>query len=166
MSTRVVFDCMVFLQAAASPRGAAFACFERVATAGLTLCVSTDILLEVGQVLRRPKLVQRFPLLTAERVATFLDMIQRRSMLIPTVPGAYQFPRDPKDEPYINLAIAADARFLVSRDYDLLDLMRIDLPGGADFSQRFPDIRIIDPSAFLNLFPIPDPPDPRASPAP
>jgi putative PIN family toxin of toxin-antitoxin system len=114
MSTRVVFDCMLFLQAAAKPLGAAFACFERLQTADLTLCVSADVLLVVGEVLRRPKLVQKFPLLTEERVTGFLEAIHRRSTLITPAPKVYSFPRDPKDEPYINLALPL-ARAISSR---------------------------------------------------
>jgi putative PIN family toxin of toxin-antitoxin system len=135
MSTHVVFGCMIFLQAAANPRSAAFACFERVESAGLTLCVSPEILLEAGDALRRPKLVRKFPLLTGERVGEFLDSVQRRSTMITQVPRSYLLPRDPKDEPYLNLAIATGAKYLVSRDNDLLDLMREDSPEGAEFRQ-------------------------------
>jgi predicted nucleic acid-binding protein len=46
---------------------------------------------------------------------------------------------------YINLAIAADADYLTSRDKDLLDLMR-----DPDFTTRFPRIRVLDPVSLLN----------------
>jgi predicted nucleic acid-binding protein len=52
--------------------------------------------------------------------------------------------RDPKDERYLNLAIAVGARYLVSRDTDLLDLMK-DQP----FRNQFPHLNILDPTAFL-----------------
>jgi predicted nucleic acid-binding protein len=45
---------------------------------------------------------------------------------------------------YINLAIAAAADYLASRDKDLLDLMQ-DL----DFTTRFPGIRVLDPVSLL-----------------
>ena len=32
--------------------------------------------------------------------------------------------RDRKDEPYLDLALSANARYLISRDKDLLDLMQ------------------------------------------
>ena len=50
----------------------------------------------------------------------------------------------PKDEPYLDLAVAAGARYLVSRDRDLLDLMN-----DAQFRQRFPELIVLDPPAFL-----------------
>jgi predicted nucleic acid-binding protein len=43
--------------------------------------------------------------------------------MINEVPRVFEYPRDPNDEPYINLAIPARAKYLVSRDKDLLDLM-------------------------------------------
>ena len=60
------------------------------------------------------------------------------------VPTVYRFERDPKDEPYLNLAIATHAPFLVTRDHDLLDLMQDDASRKA-----YPGLTIIDPPAFL-----------------
>jgi len=39
------------------------------------------------------------------------------------VPRVITYPRDPKDEPYLDLGAHAKAAFLVSFDNDLLDLM-------------------------------------------
>jgi predicted nucleic acid-binding protein len=73
-----------------------------------------------------------------------LEDLRSRASLILEIPKVLEYPRDPKDEPYLNLAIAAEARYLVSFDNDLLDLM--DDP---DFRQRFPQLTILDPPAFL-----------------
>ena len=51
---------------------------------------------------------------------------------------------DPKDAPYVNLALATRATFLVSRDKDLLDLMK-----DAGFRERYPALVILDPAEFL-----------------
>ena len=48
------------------------------------------------------------------------------------------------DEPYLNLAIATQAPFIVSRDNDLLDLMKND-----EFRKAYPALTIMDPVAFL-----------------
>ena len=61
----------------------------------------------------------------------------------------FNYPRDPKDEPYLNLAIEAKARFLVSRDKDILDLRDGAEPSAIEFQQRFPEIRIMEPLEFL-----------------
>jgi putative PIN family toxin of toxin-antitoxin system len=54
------------------------------------------------------------------------------------VPRTLTLPRDPKDEPYLNLALAVGAQYLVSRDKDLLDLMN-----DGSFRQRYPDLTIL-----------------------
>ena len=43
----------------------------------------------------------------------------------------------------------ADAKRIVSRDKDLLDLMDAMKPEAADFQGRFPLLRILDPVSFL-----------------
>lgn len=65
-------------------------------------------------------------------------------MVFSDVPKAVVLERDPKDEPYLNLAIAAKAHYLVSRDRDLLDLM-----SDENFRERNPDLLILDPAAFI-----------------
>jgi predicted nucleic acid-binding protein len=61
------------------------------------------------------------------------------------VRSSYRLARDPDDEPYLNLAIAAKASFLVSRDNDLLDLMKDDA-----FRKAYPDLAIVDPPTFAS----------------
>ena len=57
MTRRVVFDCMVFLQGAASPDGPAAACLRLAEKGHVELCVSSEILSEVRDVLTRPTLL-------------------------------------------------------------------------------------------------------------
>ena len=120
MTARVVFDCMVFLQGAARPASPARACFQVVDEGLVTLCVSPAVLAEVRGVLSRPELVKRFPALSVEWVTAFVTSVADKALVVPDVPIAFVLPRDPKDEPYINLAVATQAEFLVSRDRDLL----------------------------------------------
>jgi predicted nucleic acid-binding protein len=58
-------------------------------------------------------------------------------------------PRDPKDEKYINLAIACKARYLVSNDKDLLNLMDESTLEGKEFRQKFPALQIIKPGELI-----------------
>lgn len=66
------------------------------------------------------------------------------------MPHAFDYPRDPDDEPYIDLAAAVKADFPVTRDKDLLSLMNDHLAEAKQFRQQFPQIRIVDPVSFLN----------------
>jgi hypothetical protein len=54
-----VFDCMVFVQALASAKGPACACYELVRGGKLTLFVSPDVIAEARNVLGRPTLRRR-----------------------------------------------------------------------------------------------------------
>ncbi len=67
------------------------------------------------------------------------------------MPRAFSLPRDPRDEPYTDLAIAADAQYLVTwNERHLTYLMKRDTPEGVDFCQRFPRLTILDPPSLLN----------------
>jgi putative PIN family toxin of toxin-antitoxin system len=133
--TRAVFDCVILLQAAARATGPAGACLQAVRDGRLELVVSPAILDEVRDVLTRPKTLRKFPTLTLEAVAAFLEDVAALAVELPDVPRVFTLARDPKDEPYINLALAANARYLVSRDNDLLDLMEDE-----SFRSQCPDL--------------------------
>ena len=111
--------------------------------------MSNDILDEVRDVLSRPKIRQKNPRITDERVDALLTRLAEQGTLLESIPKHFSYERDPKDEKYINLSVEADAAYLVSRDNDLLDLMREDLAGSKDFRQQFPTLTILNPVAFL-----------------
>lgn len=149
MAVQVVFDCMVFLQGAAREAGPAAACLRLAEAGHVELIVSTEILDEVREVLKRPKIRKKFPALTHETVEAFLLRLDRFAHRVAEVPAVVTLSRDPKDEKYLNLAVAARVTHLVSWDQDLLNLM--DDPGtkAQTFRAEFPHIRILDPVAFL-----------------
>jgi predicted nucleic acid-binding protein len=103
MTPRVVFDCVVLLQGAGRPSGPAGACV--ILLDRFTLCFSPQIFAEVSDVHNRPEIRRRFPLLTDERVETFLSDVQTKAMFFDDVPEVFTYSRDPDDEPYINLAL-------------------------------------------------------------
>lgn len=145
----VVFDCMLFLQATANRHSPAARALDLLDAGLIRLFISRPILKEVRDVLNRPEVRQQLPGITDEAVAALFDRLRKRAILVKQIPQAFSYPRDPKDEPYLNLAVAAKAIYLVSRDKDLLDLMRWDLEAGREFQRRFRHLRIIDPVAFL-----------------
>jgi putative PIN family toxin of toxin-antitoxin system len=145
----VVFDCMIVLQAAVSDRGPAHAAYRLFEEGALSLHVSHDVLAEVADVLTRPKLTRKFPSLTADKVTDLLDQLRREAILVPEVPRAFAYERDRKDERYVNLALAAGARYLVTWDRDLLDLMDEERPEGQAFRSAYPGLRIVSPPTLL-----------------
>ncbi|MFN7949294.1 MAG: putative toxin-antitoxin system toxin component, PIN family [Blastocatellia bacterium] len=146
---KVVYDCNIFLQGLIRESGPAVACLELFERDEIELFISRAMLTELRDVLTRPKLQTRYSLLTAERAGILLDSLQQRATLIHPVTTNFHFSRDPKDEPYLNLALTAGVDFLVSRDHDLLDLMSGITVECKEFRQRFRKGRILDPVEFL-----------------
>jgi putative PIN family toxin of toxin-antitoxin system len=145
----VVFDCVVFLQGLIKESGPAVTCIERFEQGRISLAISPEVLSELHDVLSRSSLRQSFPLLSEEKAERLIELLLMKGRLFRNVPKRFELPRDPNDEPYINLAIEAGAQFLVTRDRDLLDLMRWDTEEGRDFQSRFRELNILDPVAFL-----------------
>ena len=147
---RVVFDCNIFFQALISPAGPAGKALDAVAEGRCLLFVSEFVIDELKDITSRPHLVARFNL-TAERVAFFLDSIAEIATTLDDVPAVFEFPRDPKDAHYVDLAIAAQAKLIVSRDLDLLSLNDPLTPEGCDFRVRFPNLQILTPTELMRL---------------
>lgn len=139
-----VFDCMVFLQAVTNDRSPAWACLELVESGNVRIFLSQAVLGEVADVLRRPKIRAKFSRLTDKQVDRFLQKLVTLAEVVVDVPDAGLMLRDPNDLPYLNLAIAAHAQYIVTRDRDLLDLAN-----DQEFRRRHPDLQIVDPVAFL-----------------
>ena len=145
---RVVFDCGVFFQALIAPGGPAGKCLTAVKEGALLLFVSRHVLTELGDVCLRPHLARRFRL-SESRVAAFVLQVERIATVVEDVPHIFEYPRDPDDEHYVDLAVASHARLIVSRDNDLLALEDPTSPDGASFHQRFPDLTILTPEGLL-----------------
>jgi putative PIN family toxin of toxin-antitoxin system len=138
---------MVFFQAAAQPTGpAARLLIDFVEGGRLTLYVSDAIIEEVRDVLGRPRIRAKNTALTDDSVLEFCNRVQKVARRIDPVTATFTLARDPDDEPYLNLAIAVHADYLVTRDNDMLDLM-----GDAAFRARFPTLTILDPVPLLRL---------------
>lgn len=148
---RVVFDCNVLLQAAAREKSVAAKCLNLVESRLIQLFVSREVLAEVEDVLNRPEIRSHFPDLSDEIIAAFIKRLQHLSTLVRLVPKTFSYPRDEDDEPYINLAVAAGATFIISRDKDLLDLMTGYADECKEFRQRFRSLRVVEPAEFLEL---------------
>ena len=142
----VVLDCNVLLQAMLRDTSPAFACLEEIERRGARIQVSAAVLAEYRDVLHRDELRAKFPILTAEFVEERLGHFLTKSEFVNDVPTVFRHPRDPKDERYIDLALASGARYLASRDQDLLTLMQ-----DKEFSARYPELTICDPVVFLTI---------------
>ncbi|HEX4283861.1 MAG TPA: putative toxin-antitoxin system toxin component, PIN family, partial [Terracidiphilus sp.] len=110
---RVVYDCVVFLQGVGRRGNAARKCLDLVDDGTVQLCLSPEVLAEIEDVLNRPEILCKFPLINSEDSQTLLRTARNKALLLTNVPKVFQLPRDPDDEPYMDLAIAAAAIFVV-----------------------------------------------------
>ncbi len=144
-----VFDCNVHLQAASREKSIASECLRLVEKGLVELFLSNEVLAEIEDILNRPEIRNHFRTLTDEIVEAFLLRLRKNSRIIRQVPKTFSYSRDPDDEIYINLAVAAEVDYLVSRDKDLLDLMTDYTIEAKEFRQRFRPLKVIEPLEFL-----------------
>lgn len=147
---RVVFDCNIFFQSLISPAGPAGHALDAAADGRCSLFISEFVLDELRDVTSRSSIVARFRF-TDERLKLFLESLVELATMVGDVPHVFEFPRDPKDARYVDLAVAAQAKLIVSRDLDLLSLGDSATADGRDFKSRFPELQILTPTELLQL---------------
>src|SRR5258708_2502386 len=136
----VVFDCNVYLQAISRVNGPAASALRLLEGNRITVYLSRPIVREFRRTIAYPEIRQKNPQLTDQVVDQFLSRLLFRATLRRNVPHVFDYPRDPADEPYIDLAAAVDADFLVTRDKDLLSLASDHSIEAKQFRQRFPSL--------------------------
>ncbi len=119
---RVVLDTNVLL-VAISPRSADYWLFQALLRGELTLCVTTDILAEYAEIIEQQ--------MNAEVAEMALDLL----LTLPNTQLIHKHffwqlvEQDPDDNKFIDCAIAANAKFLVSEDKHLKVLSKYDYFG-------------------------------------
>jgi putative PIN family toxin of toxin-antitoxin system len=147
---RVVFDCNVFFQALIGRHGPAGACIQRAVDGDVELFCSEHTLGELREVTMRPPIARKFAI-TPERLEALVNTVRSAATFIDEVPARYVLRTDPDDSHYINLALAANARLIVSRDRDLLRLAEAADTDSREFRRLFPHLSIMDPPALLRF---------------
>ena len=147
----VIFDTVALVQSTINPHSSAGQCLAYFEQSKISVAVSRDMLAEVRDVLSRPHFRQKYKHITDEVVAAIIQLLSYKGRYLRTVPKHFTYPRDPKDEPQLNLAIEVQADYLISRDHDLLDLMKWDQEAGREFQQRFRFLKIVTPEEFLQV---------------
>jgi putative PIN family toxin of toxin-antitoxin system len=132
---RVVIDTNVLISAFIKPKGSLGILLPRLRTGAYSLLYSDRSLEELVDVLGRPRLRRKY-LFSDEDVKTLLGIILLLGeKVVPT--RRIAFCRDPKDDKFLEIAVAGKADAIVSGDRDLLDL------------NSFEGIPILKPSLFL-----------------
>jgi uncharacterized protein len=127
----IVLDTNVLVAGLLSPFGPCGDIVRMVSSGKLTLCVDARVLLEYHEVLKRPKF-QFDP----DRVASILDYIEHSGWVVSSAPLSASLP-DPDDEPFLEIAISANADYLVTGN-------AVHFP--PDLRQG---VKVVSPSEFL-----------------
>src|SRR2546430_838083 len=137
---RVVADTMIFLEASISDSNVSSSFLRRIDAGDAVLCTSRQLMNEIRDVLTRPALRLKNARLTDEALEEFFANMEQKAVYIDSLPAHFRLERDPKDEHLLNLAIEANARWLVTHDRDLLDLMDEVRPEAQSFRASHPGI--------------------------
>lgn len=146
MSIPVVYDTMLFLQAAVQPLRV-HRTFQAVQEGLVSLCLSAELLAEVRDVLTRGKVREKFPALTPEVVDTFIgETAAMATMFDP--PSVFTWPVDPGDDHIFNLAIHARAEYLVTWETRMLKLANELSEASESLRRLAPKLQIVNPEQF------------------
>lgn len=141
---KAVLDVGIILQAALNRNGPAGQVISLLQKGKIEVYTSPLVQDETEDVLYRSKIRQKYPRLTDGRTKILLQTIKETAIMITHHFRSLDYPRDPKDEPILNLALHVRADFLVARDRDLLDLEQ-----SRDFRLLYPFLHILLPLEFL-----------------
>lgn len=130
--TTVVLDTNVIVSAIYWPRSIARSCLAGLARRYYSLAVTEEIFDEYEAV--SSELQIRFP---AVNPSAALAWLRLKARWVDPFPPGKQRSRDWKDDPFLSCALASSAKYIVTRDQDLLVLSK---PFG---------IEIISPRRFL-----------------
>jgi uncharacterized protein len=129
----IVLDTNVLVSGLLTPFGPSGKIVRMVFAGDLTLYIDARILSEYREVLHRPKFKFK-----NEPINVLLDFIKEYGQVVSSLPLKNRLP-DPDDEPFLEVAVAGNARFLITGN-----MVHYPLSARAG-------IRICSPSEFIEL---------------
>lgn len=146
-----VFDCNVYFQALINEEGPAGKCFTAALNGDFRLFFSRFVVAEIRRTASDAVLRAKFRQITDEQLDQLIANVEKVGHVVAHVPERFKHQRDPDDAHYVNLALASGAKYVLSRDKDLLDLMDQSRSEGREFRRRFRSLQIVAPQEFLRL---------------
>jgi putative PIN family toxin of toxin-antitoxin system len=134
---RAVVDTNILVRAVIKPQGSVGPVLQRLRRREYTLLLSRATLDEVVDVLHRPRLRVKYGLSESALRAVIRLVVLRSELVQPDEQIAVC--RDPKDDKFLEVAVAGQADVIVSGDEDLLTL------------DPYAGIPIVSPSQFLAM---------------
>jgi len=112
----IVADANILLGALRSRRGASHVVLRGMLIGEVPFAVSPTVVVEYESVLKRSGILGATPLIGPEQIDSLLDAVCARAKLVEPWFRFRPFLDDPKDDPYIDCALAAGASVILSRD--------------------------------------------------
>jgi putative PIN family toxin of toxin-antitoxin system len=134
---RAIIDTNILVRALIMPHGSVGPVLQHLRQGDYIMLYAPSLLAELVDVLSRPRIRTRYGL-SDEDIKTVLRLILLRSEAV-TPTRTITACRDPKDNKFLEVAVAGQAEVIVSGDEDLLVL------------HPFEGIPIISPAEFLKL---------------
>jgi hypothetical protein len=135
---RVFLDVNVLISAVISPRGNPARILALWRQDRFDLAVSEPILEELERVLHYPRIRERYHPPEKE-IQQFLKLIATTAIMVEPSQNLSVIERDPSDDRFLECAVEADARYIVTGDSHLLEL------------KDYRGIMILNPTSFLAL---------------
>lgn len=133
-----MFDVHVLLSGLRSANGASNVIVREIIQGNIPFAISPAVALEYEDVLKRPGILGPDPWITIEEIDIVLDAAFNRAKLVSPWFRFRPFLNDPKDDIYIECALAAGARNIVTSD------RHFDIPAVNDFG-----ISVVRAGAFV-----------------
>lgn len=146
---RLVLDTNVLFAGLVSKSSASQKVVDSLVARRVVPLFSSRVLEEYRRVLLAPIIIDRFPNLTPRRVDSVLHRLRYIGDECRTSRIRFEFPRDPDDAKFIELAIAGQATHLLTMDDDLLSLPTSRTDAGKRFRQRLPNLEVQTPQSFI-----------------
>ena len=146
---RLVVDTNTVLRGLAKPNSTSGRTLASIENGDALLLTSKRVIEEYRLILFDPNILSRFPQLNPRAIEAALRRLIYLSASFGTVRTRFEFPRDPKDEKFLALAIAGGATHLVTFDEDLLSLPNSHTDAAKRLRQRLPGLQIKLPADFL-----------------
>lgn len=134
---RAVIDTNIFVSGIIKPSGLTGDVLRQLRDGNFTLFYAPALLDELVDVLNRPRIRDKYGI-THEDIKTIVALVMLRGESV-TPDRTITVCRDPKDDMFLEIAVAGDADVIVSGDNDLLVL------------NPFENIPIISPRDFLDM---------------
>lgn len=132
---RVVIDTGVLVSALIQRQGTTGAVLRALRDGRFTVIYTSPILEEVIDVLGRPQIYKKYHI-EPEDIRALIDLVRLRGELV-VINRRVKICRDPEDDKFLDAALAGEVDFVVSGDFDLIEL------------SPFEGIPILRPAAFL-----------------